>query len=122
MPEALPTSHYLLPYERREAAKTLKGQQAHATAPAVEQLQQNYGPEGNVLLSAARSGRIYAFPFVLTGTLLVFVTAGSGPIAFAGYALLAIAIAMALLGVARGVQAGRAGRRYRDGRPFVRSL
>ncbi len=40
----LPTSHYLLPYERRRARQWLAGQEAHPTAPAVMRTQRNYGP------------------------------------------------------------------------------
>jgi hypothetical protein len=120
--EALPTSHYLLPHERWQATKELVGQRAHPTAPEVVRLQQNYGPEGNVLLAAARAGRIYAFPLVLAGGILVFLTAGNGPVALVGYLVLAIAIAMGSLGFARSVQAGQAGKLHRSGRPFVRRI
>jgi hypothetical protein len=73
-----------------------------------------------VLLAAGRAGRIYAFPFVLTGGLLVFLTAGHGPVAILGYFMLAIAMAMGSLGFVRSVQAGQAGKRHRGDRPFVR--
>lgn len=120
MGEPLPTSHYLLPYERWHAAKEFAGQQAHPDAPVVMRLQQNYGPEGNILLAAARAGRIYPFPLGLVGTILVFVSVGAGPAALVGYLMLATAIAMAVLGGMRVVQAAKAGRQHRNGRPVVR--
>jgi hypothetical protein len=119
--QELPTTHYLLPYERRQATKELAGQAGHPTAPAVIRLRQNYGPDGNVLLAAARAGRIYAAPVGLPGGVLVFATAGHGLVAVVGYLLLATAMAIGLLGTARGVQAGRAGKRFRSGRPFLKA-
>jgi hypothetical protein len=119
MADEFPTSHHLLPYERRAASAMLATQQAHPTAPGVIRSQQNYGPEGVILLAASFAGARYSFPIGLVGFIVALASGFNGIVAITGYSIMGVAIAVATLGAFRGIQAGRAGRRFRGDRPFI---
>ncbi len=105
--------HRLLPHERWFADYGAR------RGPAPEgsdrwRMQQNYGPEGMALLGAAS----------LDGTgggfigVIGIVTLAAGAPTVAAY-LIVIGVLIALFGMVRAIQCGRAGRIYRDGRPFI---
>lgn len=120
MAEHIPGKHFLLPYERHEAAKVVARLRAHPDRPSGKRYEQNYGLEGTALIVASMAARIYSFPVLTLGLVLMFVSSLKGPVAVVAYLLIGTAVAMGVLGIVRGIQAGRVGRRHRGGRPFVR--
>jgi hypothetical protein len=115
--EPLPTGRRLLPHERWNAVVVLARQQTHST-PAIRRLQQNYGPEGIVLIAAGLASSFLASVIGIAGVVLEFVSRTKGDMGLAAYTLLAVTFCLALLGLARARQAGRAGRQFRGGRPL----
>ena len=64
----LPTTHYLLPYERHAAAAMLHKQRDHPESKVVKQLQERSGPEGIVLNTASnRDGSFAALACPMAG-------------------------------------------------------
>ncbi len=78
----LPTTHYLLPYERHAAAAMLHKQRDHPESKVVKQLQERLGPEGIVLNTASnRDGILAALACLMAGGVLIASRAnGPGPI------------------------------------------
>jgi hypothetical protein len=83
--------------------------------------QQNYGPQGDVLMAAIAADTIAALISLLIGVILLIVSGSKGSLATAGYWLMGLAILSVLLGIVRAVQGAHAGRVFRAGRPFVRA-
>jgi hypothetical protein len=83
--------------------------------------QQNYGPQGDVLMSAIAADTIAAGIFWLIGVIFLVVSGNKGWLPTAGYWLMGLGILSALLGTVRAVQVAHAGRAFRAGRPFVRA-
>jgi hypothetical protein len=81
-------------------------------------MQQNYGPEGLALLQAGFANLGPGFLITMAGVLLQFLAAGGS--AVANYLAVAGVLIM-LAGIMRYIQAGRAGRIYRNDRPFIRT-
>ena len=108
--------HRLLPHERWLADL---GARKGAAPQGSDRwrLQQNYGPEGVALLIAASADGFLGGLIGFTGLALLFATGGSA----IGYYLLGIGVLISLAGLARALQCARAGRLYRNGRPFVRA-
>lgn len=79
-------------------------------------MQQNYGPEGMALLLAAVADGI---PGGLIGFVGVAVLFATGSV-IAGY-LVGIGVLAISVGLVRSIQGARAGRFYRNGRPFIRA-
>ena len=109
--------HYLLPLERSVVAWILKIQRAHPTAP-IMRLERNYGPEGMVLYNA---GLFWVEPgglFVLM-TLLVMASPLYLHRELIGVwqILLVPCFGFLISSIIRGIQAERAGKRFRAGRP-----
>ena len=95
MAEPLPTTHYLLPYERRVAARASARQKARST-PTTRKMQQNYGPEGVVLMSAAIANAPLTILFGLIGVAL---SLASGALAVVGYLMFVPMVVFASIGV-----------------------
>jgi hypothetical protein len=118
MVERTAGKHWLLPHERwfgRFAGR--------ATNPPVGgsrwAFQQNYGPEGDVLMAAIAADIIAAGIFLLIGVILLAFSRSTGLLATAGYWLMGLGILSALLAIVRTVQCAHAGRVFRAGKPFV---
>ena len=111
--------HWLLPHERwlgrfaGRAGDPAPGGRAWAA-------QQNYGPDGNLFLSAIAADAIAAGLLGFTGVILLLASKSSGSVAAAGYWLIGVAVLSALIGIVRSIQGSHAGRVFRAGRPFVR--
>jgi hypothetical protein len=108
---------YLLPHERRFGNFVLKRQQTLPDTPGSLRFQQGYGPDGIRLTGAGLVDVIPAGVIGLTGaTMHAFSHAGG--ILVLLYCLIGIGLASAFLSIARFLQAGYAGRVFRNGRPF----
>jgi hypothetical protein len=102
---------WLLPPERWFAVFTLNRQRTHRTQ-SILALEQNYGPEGIVLMAACVVVGLCASVFACLGVTLLLLSADHGPLMYAGYGFLCATAAAGCLGVIRGVQGGRAARRF----------
>ncbi len=111
---------WLLPHER-----WLGRFAGRVTAPPVGgsrwAFQQNYGPQGDLLMAAIAADTIAAGIFLFIGVILLIVSGSKGSLATAGYWLMGLGILSALLGIVRAIQGAHAGRVFRAGRPFVRA-
>jgi hypothetical protein len=117
--EELPTNHRLLPPERWVATWILARQRADPT-PYVLRLQQNYGPEGNVLVLVGLTGVFLGNMLGLVGVVLFVASNEGGVVGLIGKLMLLAGSLLGLwCGVIRGIQGSREGRRFRGGRPFV---
>jgi hypothetical protein len=112
--------HVFLPHERSTVQRTLARHEAHPNNALVHRLQQNYGPDGVVLFAAGRAGQGFGSAIGVSGGLVLIASRAQGAGAVVGYALLALGIAFAALGFYRYIQAGLAGKRFRNGRQFLR--
>ena len=81
---------------------------------------QNYGPEGDVLLTAYTADFSVAFLLCCLGAALFSARSSPGSLAAAGYCILGAGILIGLLGMFRVMQLADAGRNFRAGRPFNR--
>lgn len=117
--EDLAPGHHLLPPERRFASYILERQRTHRTA-AILRMEQNYGPEGIVLRSAAMVWGLLAAVVGFTGVGILFAAPDHGLLFHSGYFVIAIGVVLALLSIFRSIQGTYAGRRFRAGRPFVK--
>jgi hypothetical protein len=118
-----PMRHRLLPHERWLADWGTRGRARRGPTPQGSDLwrsQQNYGPEGMALLLAACADGCPAGLIGMTGVVLLFVATGHGVLAVIASWMAGIGIVGCLVGLVRAVQGARAGRIYRNGRPFVR--
>ena len=99
--------------ERRFASFVAERQRTHQTPP-VGRLQQNYGPRGIALGSAAILNGLTGSVIGCLGLLLLFVTHGSA----SAYLLLALAVLVEFPAMTRAIQGIYAGRQFRGERPF----
>jgi hypothetical protein len=116
---SLAPGHRLLPHERWFVSWVLERQRTHR-GPDILRLEQNYGPVGMALWAAAL---ITVFPgqlIVGSGIGVMLASGGGGILPTLGYALDGLGIILCLLGSIRTFQGIRAGRAFRDGRPFIR--
>lgn len=114
---ALQFGHHLLPHERWFAAVILRRQQTHRT-PAILRMEENYGPEGITLWAAAW---ITIFPAQLLNLFgIACLLGGGGPLSTAGFWFIGVGVFVCWLGAIRAVQGAKAGRTFRNGRPFLR--
>jgi hypothetical protein len=112
--------HRLLPQEHWFASSTLERQRTHRT-PDILRIEQNYGPEGIVPWATAW---ITVFPGSLmaaSGIGFMLASGGGGTLLTLGHWLQGFGVILCLLGSIRAFQGIRAGRAFRDGRPFIRS-
>jgi hypothetical protein len=84
----------------------------HRTPPILA-LEQNYGPEGIVLLAAGVAVGLCAGVLACLGITLLLLSTTGGPWVAVGYGLLGATATAGCLTVIRAVQAGRAARRFR---------
>jgi hypothetical protein len=89
-------------------------QRTHRT-PVILRSEAAYGPDGLRLLSAAILLTVTGCLIGLVGAALVMASLDQGHTAWAGNALLVLAILMAMVGGCRAVQGAVVGRRYRSG-------
>ena len=98
----------------------LERQRTHRT-PVILRTEQNYGPAGMRYFLAAVL--IIGAQFILVGlgmaSLVAFSNADGTPGA-PTYVLLALALIVGSAGVWRAIQGARAGREFRNGRPFLK--
>ena len=113
------THHWLLPHERYWVQRTFARYEARPNSAYVLRVQQNYGPTGLVFLAAARASQAPGYISGVLGGLLLAASQAQGAIAIAGYASCGLTFMLGVLGFCRAVQSGRAGRRFRNGRPFL---
>ena len=113
------TRLHLLPQERWCAEKLLERQRTRRT-PGIVRMELNLGRDGIILMAAAYT---YVFPGIaigLIGFVLQFASNDTEPLyGIAGY-LIWIGVAIILPGIFRALQAIRAGRTFRGGRPYIR--
>jgi len=116
-----PTTHYLLPYERR-AAERMLDKVLTRRAPYALRFEYNYGPEGIRPVAAARANwarsqiSFYIAVIGLVVSDLANTTVGyfiSAVVALPGIALLP-------LWLLRSMQTARVGRAHRGGQPYWR--
>ena len=117
---ALAPRHHLLPHERWFAASTLERQRTHRT-PDVLRMEQNYGPEGITLLAAAMSTALPGALAAVSGIVFMLASGGGGTLLTVGHWLQGFGVTLIILGQIRAFQGSKAGRAFRDGRPFIRS-
>lgn len=117
---SLAPGHRLLPHERWFASSTLERQRIHR-GPDILRLEQNYGPVGMALWAAALATVLPGALMVLSGIAFMLASGGGGILPTLGYSLDGLGIILCLLGSIRTFQGIRAGRAFRDGRPFIRS-
>lgn len=110
-PRTVAVRHRLLPHERW-AARYVARQSAPQGSMRWRK-QQNYGPDGVTLLSASQAD-------LVAGIVAVWIGVGLGLLTVIGWYIFGIGMFVLLVGLSRSIQAGRAGRRYRNGRPFMR--
>lgn len=84
-------------------------------------MEQNYGPEGITLWAAAMSTVLPGALMVLSGFAFMLASGGGGTLLTVGYSLDGLGVILCILGSIRAFQGSRAGRAFRDGRPFIRS-
>ncbi|HUC14056.1 MAG TPA: hypothetical protein VMS00_06360 [Acidimicrobiales bacterium] len=106
--QGLPTNHYLLPHERYWAARLLRKQAAHPDSKVVRQFQEQWAPEGIVLLAAAQVGVISAAPVVFVGAACLIAWGGRGAGLVVFYLFDVLAGCSVLLSVVRNRQRARA--------------
>jgi len=115
-----PRHHRLMPYERRLADWGARSRARRGPAregSARWSLEQNYGPEGLALIAAVYANLYPGLVIFLAGVVWLTVGAASA----AAGCLLLVGVLILLVAMARGIQGARAGRAYRNGRPFIRA-
>lgn len=115
----LAPEHHLLPHERWFASLILERQRTHRT-PAILRMEQNYGPEGITLMSAAIISGLIGVIVGFIGLALLFSSGDRGPLLHPGYYLTLAAVLLELPSIYRSIQATYAGRRFRGDRPFIK--
>jgi hypothetical protein len=116
------TRHWLLPHERwfaRFGDRVRARRAAEPPNPQALRFQQNYGPDGQVLIEAALVDLIAAGVLGIGGGVLAAVTEHGIP-ATAGSWLQVVGILVGAITAVRAIQLSRAGRVFRAGRPFTR--
>jgi hypothetical protein len=116
------TRRRLFPHERwfvRFGDRVRARRAAEPPNPQALRFQQNYGPDGQVLIEAALVDLLAAGILGVGGGVLAAVTEHGIP-ATAGYWLQGVGILAAAVPAVRAIQLSRAGRLFRAGRPFTR--
>lgn len=116
----LQSSHYLLPHERWFAELVVERQRTHPTQ-TILQLERKYGPEGNMLLSAAQADLIPGCLATCAGILLAPLLSGHGHLMVIALALFLVGIPLVIGGGIRAIQSARAGQVFRNNRTFTGS-
>lgn len=106
----------LTPPEARFAALMQRRQQTRRTAPILR-LEQNYGPEGMALLSAAL---LWGLCESFGGPLFFAFLVASGGCSELTDILLGLVFILFSLALWRGWQGVKLGRTFRSGRPFIK--
>lgn len=106
----------MLPYERSAVEQA---REEYEKRPDTR-MHKNYGPDGTALLAASRAGHRFTLGIGVIGVFIYIASGFRGVGASVSYVLLALAMALASLGVTRALQASAAGKRFRGGRPYVR--
>jgi len=110
--------HFFVGFERRFVEHALKRQAVGRTA-IVKKLEQNYGPEGMLFYNAGLVWSVGGvFGILGTVCLLLPFSGTSETLPIIGFAFLVVCFVTSLTGLFRALQANRAGRRFRAGRPF----
>jgi hypothetical protein len=117
--------HRLLPHERWFASLILERQRTHRNSaaprnPATLRMEQNYGPEGIALIAAGLITVLPGMLLVILGFACLVVSGGHPLLLTLVYWLWGIGFILMFWGSIRSVQASKAGRAFRGGRPFVR--
>ena len=107
------------PRERWFASSILERQRTHRT-PDILRMEQNYGPEGIALWAAAMSTELPGALMALSGIAFMLASGGGGILLTLGYSLDGLGVILCILGSIRAFQGVRAGRAFRDDRPFER--
>lgn len=109
------TRHHLLPHERWFANLVLK---QYRTRPSLTmlRLEQKYGPEGNILFSAAQANMLPGCLATCTAIVLVPFLSGREYLAVIALGLFIIGAPLIVGGGIRAIQSADAGRAFRGGR------
>jgi hypothetical protein len=83
-------------------------------------MEQNYGPKGIALVSAAIISGLIGAVVGLFGLVLLLLSDDKGPLLRSGYYVIAAGILLEVPSLIRSIQAVRAGQQFRGHRPFVR--
>jgi hypothetical protein len=83
-------------------------------------MEQNYGPEGIALMSAAIVSGLIGAIVGFIGIGLLFLSDDSGSLLHLGYYVIVAAIVLEIPSIIRSIQGIYAGRRFRGTRPFVK--
>lgn len=116
----LQTTHHLLPHERWFAELALERQRTHPTQTLLR-LERKYGPEGNILFSAAQADMLPGALATCTGILLTPFLNGHGYLAGVALFLFVIGIPLSICGGTRAIQSIRAGQAFRSNGTFMGS-
>jgi hypothetical protein len=112
--------HYFsLPHERRFAAYAIQRQRARRSAYNVR-MEENYGPEGIRLFWFGFADGILGWAICVTGIVIMLPSIAIPPLWPISRSVVEIGCVLALIGLLRLAQGARAGRIYRDGRPYIR--
>jgi hypothetical protein len=111
--------HHLLPHERWSASFLLEWQRSHRTS-AILRMEQNYGPEGIALIAAGLITVLPGMLLVVLGFACLVASGGHPLLLTLLYWLWGIGFILMFWGSIRSVQASKAGRAFRGGRPFVK--
>ena len=115
----LETSQRLLPHERWYAEKLLERQRTHRT-PGIVRAELNLGRDGMILMAAAFTYSIPGMATAFIGVVLLYASNGTQPLLVIAHYVTWIGIVIMLPGIFRSLQAIRAGRAFRGGRPYIR--
>ena len=115
----LETSRHLLPHERWYAEKLLERQRTHRT-PGIVRAELNLGRDGMILMAAAFTYGIPGMATAFIGVVLLYASNGTQPLLGIAHYVTWIGVAIILPGIFRALQAIRAGRTFRDDRPYMR--
>lgn len=109
----------VLPHERWIADRALRNAPTREGS-AKWRLHQNYGPKGVALQQAGALDGLIGAAVMFLGVILIGVSEGDGAVGQAGYIMETVGILVALFGLVRLAQGAAAGRKFRDGRAFIR--
>ena len=110
-------SRRLLPHERWAVRSALARQGSEPTA-TFRMWQQNYGPEGTELLVATLATAFPTAVLAFLGAILLGASGASGGLAVVAYCLVGVAVIAGVFAISRAMEASRAARQFRGGRPL----
>jgi hypothetical protein len=111
--------HWLLPHERWLGQFAGRAKDAPLGGKRWA-FQQNYGPQGDVFMTAFAADIIAGVTILLVGVIFLAASGSKGAFAATGYWLMGAAILSDLLAIIRIIQVAHVGRVFRAGRPFIR--